>query len=30
MHRGEILGLKWGDIDFDKKMIHVFRSLACR
>jgi integrase len=28
MRRGEILGLKWSDIDFDKKVIHVERSLA--
>jgi integrase len=28
MRRGEILGLKWSDIDFDKKVIHVNRSLA--
>jgi integrase len=28
MRRGEILGLKWSDIDFDKKIIHVNRSLA--
>lgn len=27
MRRGEILGLKWSDIDFDKKVIHVNRSL---
>ncbi|KYD29359.1 site-specific integrase [Parageobacillus toebii] len=28
MRRGEILGLKWSDIDFDKKVIHVNRSLG--
>ena len=28
MRRGEILGLQWSDIDFDKKMIYVSRSLA--
>ena len=28
MRRGEILGLHWSDIDFDKKIIHVCRSLA--
>lgn len=28
MRRGEILGLKWSDIDFDKKVINVQRSLA--
>lgn len=28
MRRGEILGLQWSDIDFDKKMIQVCRSLA--
>jgi integrase len=28
MRRGEILGLKWTDIDFDKKIIKVERSLA--
>ena len=24
---GEVLGLKWSDIDFDKKMIHIQRTL---
>ncbi|GGA40569.1 site-specific integrase [Psychrobacillus lasiicapitis] len=28
MRRGEILGLQWSDIDFDKKVIHVIRSLS--
>ncbi|MED0660985.1 site-specific integrase [Bacillus smithii] len=28
VYSGEILGLKWCDIDFDKKIIHVNRSLA--
>ena len=28
MRRGEILGLQWSDIDLDKKMIRVCRSLA--
>ncbi|MFB6465393.1 site-specific integrase [Cytobacillus sp. Hz8] len=28
MRRGEILGLKWEDIDFEKKTIFVNRSLA--
>lgn len=28
MRRGEILGLKWSDIDFDNQIIHVNRSLA--
>lgn len=28
MRRGEILGLKWSDIDFTKKIIRVNRSLA--
>ena len=28
MRRGEILGLHWSDIDFNKKIIHVCRSLA--
>ncbi|MGA3674374.1 tyrosine-type recombinase/integrase [Lysinibacillus agricola] len=28
MRRGEILGLKWSDIDFEKKKITVKRSLA--
>lgn len=28
MRRGEILGLKWSDIDFNKKTIHVNRSLV--
>lgn len=28
MRRGEILGLKWQDIDFDLKKIYVTRSLA--
>ncbi len=26
MRRGEILGLEWGDIDFDKKEIHLERT----
>lgn len=28
MRRGETLGLKWGDVDFANKRIHVNRSLA--
>jgi integrase len=28
MRRGEILGLKWEDIDFDQGKIHVVRSLS--
>ena len=28
MRRGEVLGLKWSDIDFQQKVIHVRRSLA--
>ena len=28
MRKGEILGLKWSDIDFDKKVIQVNRSVA--
>ncbi|WP_342026012.1 site-specific integrase [Cytobacillus pseudoceanisediminis] len=28
MRRGEILGLKWSDLDFNKKVIHVSRSLS--
>jgi integrase len=28
MRRGEILGLKWSDVDFANKRIHVNRSLA--
>ncbi|MFD1929602.1 tyrosine-type recombinase/integrase [Sporosarcina siberiensis] len=28
MRRWEILGLKWSDIDFDKEVIQVNRSLA--
>lgn len=28
MRRGEILGLKWNDIDFEKKIIRVQRSLS--
>lgn len=28
MRRGEILGLKWSDIDFNKKVIQISRSLA--
>ncbi|WP_342512856.1 site-specific integrase [Sporosarcina sp. FSL K6-1522] len=28
MRRGEILGLKWIDVDFENKIIHVNRSLA--
>lgn len=28
MRRGEVLGLKWSDIDFDKKIINVQRSLG--
>jgi integrase len=28
MRRGEILGLKWCDVDFSNKRIHVNRSLA--
>jgi integrase len=28
MRRGEILGLKWNDIDFDHRKIYVTRSLA--
>ncbi|WP_429894750.1 site-specific integrase [Heyndrickxia ginsengihumi] len=27
MRRGELLGLKWGDIDFDNKRIYVKHSL---
>jgi integrase len=30
MRIGEILGLKWGDIDFNGKFIHVQRSYKCR
>lgn len=26
--RGEILGLKWSDVDFEKNMIHVSRSVS--
>lgn len=28
MHCGEIIGLKWADIDFENKTIDVKRSLA--
>ncbi len=28
MRRGEVLGLKWEDIDFDRKLIHVERSVT--
>lgn len=28
MRRGEILGIKWCDIDFERGCIHVNRSLA--
>ena len=28
MHRGEVLGLKWEDIDFKKKLIHVERNIT--
>lgn len=28
MRRGEVLGLKWEDIDFKKKLIHVERSVT--
>jgi integrase len=27
MRRGELLGLKWGDIDFDKRRIHIRHAL---
>jgi len=30
MRRGEVLGLKWSDVDFNEKLIHVNRSLAKR
>jgi integrase len=30
MRRGELLGLRWSDIDFEKKSIHVQRSLSRR
>ena len=26
---GEVLGLQWGDIDFDQRTLHVRRSLKC-
>ena len=28
MRRGEVLGLRWEDIDFQKKLIHVERSVT--
>lgn len=26
MRRSELLGLQWGDVDFDKQMLHIWRS----
>lgn len=28
MRQGELLALRWGDVDFDKNLVHVRRSLA--
>lgn len=28
MRRGEMLGLRWSDIDFDKKLIHIQRQIT--
>jgi integrase len=28
MRRGELLGLRWGDIDLEKAMLHVKRTLS--
>lgn len=28
MRRGEIMGLTWGDLDFEKRLLHVGRSLT--
>ena len=28
MRRGEVLGLQWGDIDFEKNIVHVRRGIA--
>ena len=28
MRQGELLALQWGDVDFDKSVVHVRRSLA--
>lgn len=30
LRTGEMIGLKWCDIDLDKKVLHVRRSLECR
>jgi len=28
LRRGELIGLRWGDVDFDKKQMNVVRSVV--